>query len=149
MIMAVRNEKGEYHWMDSACFDHVCPKWFAEKSPIDNYETERNIRAASGHRLDVHGTRKVKMLLDGRKRCSAQFYVMDVLRPLLGIPRLTQQGYEVTFNNTGGTSSKRGSSVNFETIDDIFAVRVVIVKDRERALPSLPRATSVLLSRRI
>ena len=61
MVMAARNEKGEYIWLDSACFDHVCPKSFAEKSPIENYETERIIRAANGHRLDVHGTRKVKM----------------------------------------------------------------------------------------
>ena len=30
VIMAVRNERGEYIWLDSACFDHVCPKWFAE-----------------------------------------------------------------------------------------------------------------------
>ena len=30
MIMAVRNERGEFIWLDSACFDHVCPKWFVE-----------------------------------------------------------------------------------------------------------------------
>ncbi len=29
MIMAVRNENGEYTCLDSACFDHVCPSWFA------------------------------------------------------------------------------------------------------------------------
>ena len=99
VIMAVRNERGEYIWLDSACFDHVCPKWFAEQSPIKAYTADRIVRAANGHRLDVHGTRAVNMLLGGYKRCDAEFYVMDVLRPLLSVPRLARQGYEVTFHN--------------------------------------------------
>ncbi len=45
----------QYIWLDSACFDHVCPKWFADTVPIDKCGTTRVIRAAGGQRLKLYG----------------------------------------------------------------------------------------------
>ena len=59
----VQNVK-EHVWLDSACFDHVCPKWFADLVPITKIETTKVIRAASGHRLPLYGVRDVWLLLD-------------------------------------------------------------------------------------
>ena len=90
-----------YIWLDSACFDHVCPPWFGD-TPIEPCDADHIIRSANGHQLKLYGTRTLELMLNNQKRVSVKFFVLDILRPLLSIPRLVMQGYDVKFGKIGG-----------------------------------------------
>ena len=70
-------------WLDSACFDHVCPLCFASDYPLEDAGAAR-IRAANGRELCQSGTRLVRLLL-GKERILVlvRFRVLNVTRVLL------------------------------------------------------------------
>ena len=68
-------------------------------------------------------------MLNHQKRVSVKFFVLDILRPLLSIPKLVTQGYDVKFDNSGGEiRDQRGAVVRFIRLNGIFAVKVTAMK---------------------
>ncbi len=54
-----------------------------------------NIRDVSGEILNVYGTRRVPVLLDGVVDCVIPFVVADVTRPIVSLGKLTKQDFSV------------------------------------------------------
>ena len=123
-------------WLDSACFDHVCPEWFGRDTPMTPI-SHNPVKAADGHELAVHGARQMRLCLGAEKQpVMIRFVVLSVTRPLLSVPKLVESGFQVHFQQGGGViahSTMKGR-VTFQRLANMFAVRITLDKAEVAAI---------------
>ena len=88
--------------IDSGCFGHVCPPWFAPQFPMVS-STNVDAVAANNVALQHYGQKVVcgHVMTNSRKRILIQitFDVMNVRKPLLSTSALKHRGVTIIFNH--------------------------------------------------
>ena len=106
--------------IDSGCFGHVCPPWFAPQFPmVSSIDVEAV--AANNVALQHHGKKVVYghvMTISG-KRILIQITldVMNVRKPLLGTSALKHRGVTIIFNHDYDRIIFRNETVNLISND--------------------------------
>ena len=88
--------------IDSECFGHVCPPWFAPQIPMVS-STNVEAVAANNVALQHHGQKVVygHVMANSGRRILIQiaFDVMNVRKPLLSTSALKHRGVTIIFNH--------------------------------------------------
>ena len=86
---------------DSGAATHVCPLWFADNSPVYKIDQEQspNLRTVTNKTIQHYGVRWVCTQSRGQP-IVIPFYVCDIHDPILSVTRLTEQGFDIRFNDT-------------------------------------------------
>ena len=115
-------EQGQVHELviDSGCYGHVCPPWFAPQSPLvgcPNIESVTANNATLRHygREVVYGhvtTNRGRQIL-----IQITFDVMSVRKPLLGTSALKRRGVTIIFNHDYDRILFRNETVNLISLD--------------------------------
>ena len=106
--------------IDSGCFGHVCPPWFAPQFPMVS-STNVEAVAASNVALQHYGQKVVygHVMTNSGKRILIQitFDVMNVRKPLLSTSALKRRGVTVIFNHDYDRIIFRNETVNLVSHD--------------------------------
>ena len=106
--------------IDSGCFGHVCPPWFAPHFPMVS-STNVDAVAANNVALKHYGQKVVygHVMTNSRKRILIQitFDVMNVRKPLLSTSALKHRGVTIIFNHF----SKRDSEFDLSRLSFLLA----------------------------
>ena len=88
--------------IDSGCFGHVCPPWFAPQFPMVSPSNVEAV-AANSEALQHYGQKVVygHVTTNNGKRVLIQitFDVMSVRKPLLSTSALKRRGVTIIFNH--------------------------------------------------
>ena len=103
--------------IDSGCFGHVCPPWFAPQFPMVS-STNVEVVAANNVALQHHDGQKViygHVMTNSGRRILIQitFDVMNVRKPLLSTSALKHRGVTIIFNHD---CDQRGSEFGISAI---------------------------------
>ena len=106
--------------IDSGCFGHVCPPWFAPQFPmVSSIDVEAV--AANNVALQHHGQKVVygHVMTNSGKRILIQitFDVMNVRKPLMGTSALKHRGVTIIFNHDYDRIIFRNETVNLISND--------------------------------
>ena len=115
-------EQGQVHelMIDSGCYGHVCPPWFAPQFPLVSCT---NIEAVTANNATLrHFGRKVvygHVTTNRGKQIMIQitFDVMSVRKPLLSISALKRRGVTIIFNHDYDRIIFRNETVNLISHD--------------------------------
>ena len=106
--------------IDSRCFGHVCPPWFAPQFPMVS-STNVEAVAANNVALQHYGQKVVywRVMTKSGKRILIQitFYVMNVREPLLSTSALKHRGVTIIFNHDYDRIIFRSKRVNLFSHD--------------------------------
>ena len=115
------NKTEEHELMiDSGCFGHVCPTWFAPQFPM---VSSTNVEAVAANNVALqHCGQKVvygHVKTNSGKRILIQitFDVMNVRKPLLSTSALKHRGVTIIFNHGYDRIIFRNETVNLESHD--------------------------------
>ena len=115
------NQTEEHELMiDSGCFGHVCPPWFAPQFPMVS-STNVEAVAANNVALQHYGQKVVygHVLTNSGRRILIQitFDVMNVRKPLLSTSALKHRGVTIIFNHDYDRIIFRNETVNLVSHD--------------------------------
>ena len=102
--------------IDSGCFGHVCPPWFAPQIPM---VISTNVEAVEANNVALqHYGQKVvygHVMTNSRKRILTQITlnVMNVRKPLLSTSALKHRGVAIIFDHDYDRIIFRNETVNF------------------------------------
>ena len=106
--------------IDSGCFGHVCPPWFAPQFPMVS-STNVEAVAANNVTLQHYGQKVVygHVMTNSGKRILIQitFDVMNVRKPLLSTSALKHRGVTIIFNHDYDRIIFRNETVNLVSHD--------------------------------
>ena len=106
--------------IDSGCFGHVCPPWFAPQFPMVS-STNVDAVAANSVALQHYGQKVVygHVMTNSGKRILIQitFDVMGVRKPLLSTSALKHRGVTIIFNHDYDRIIFRNETVNLASHD--------------------------------
>ena len=106
--------------IDSGCFGHVCPPWFAPQCPLVS-STNVDAVAANNVELQHHGQKVVygHVMTNSGRRILIQiaFDVMNVHKPLLNTSALKHRGVTIIFNHDYDRIIFRNETVNLVSYD--------------------------------
>ena len=125
--------------IDSGCFGHVCPPWFAPQLPMVS-STNVEAVAANNVALQHHGQKVVygHVMTNSGKRILIQitFDVMSVRKPLLSTSALKHRGVTIIFNHDYDRIIFRNETVNLVSHDCHSYLHITLTNGipRRRAL---------------
>ena len=106
--------------IDSGCFGHVCPPWFAPQLPMVS-STNVEAVAAKNVALQHYGQKVVyrHVMTNSGRRILIQiaFDVMNVRKPLLSTSALKRRGVTIIFNHDFDRIIFRNETVNLVSPD--------------------------------
>ena len=106
--------------IDSECFGHVCPPWFAPHFPMVS-STNVEAVAANNVALQHYGQKVVyrHVMTNSGRRILVQitFDVMNVRKPLLSTSALRHRGVTIIFNHDHDGIIFRNETVNLVSHD--------------------------------
>ena len=112
--------------IDTGCFGHVCPPWFAPQFPTVSVETV----AANNEALQHYGQKVVygHVMTNSGKRILIQitFDVMNVRKLFLDIPALKHRGVTIIFNHDCDRIIFRNETVNLVSHDCHSYLHVIL-----------------------
>ena len=116
------NKTEEHELMiDSGCFGHVCPPWFAPQFPPMVSSTNVEAVAANNVALQHYGQKVVygHVMINSGRRILIQitFDVMNVRKPLLSTSALKHRGVTIIFNHDYDRIIFRNETVNLVSHD--------------------------------
>ena len=88
-----------------------------------------NIRDVSGKILNVYGTRRVRVLLDGTVDTVIPFVVADVTRPIVSLGKLTKQEFSVHLERQASRIERGGRKASLISRHTTFYFDVLIPAD--------------------
>ena len=115
--------------IDSGCFGHVCPPWFAPQFPMVS-STNVDAVAANNVALQHYGQKVVygHVITNSGKRILIQitFDVMNVRKPLLSTSALKHRGVTIIFNHDDDRIIFRNETVNLVSHDCHSYLHVIL-----------------------
>ena len=115
--------------IDSGCFGHVCPLWFAPQFPMVS-STNVDAVAATNVALQHYGQKVVygHVMTNSGKRILIQitFDVMNVRKPLLSTSALKHRGVTIIFNHDYDRIIFRNETVNLIFHDSHSYLHVIL-----------------------
>ena len=115
--------------IDSGCFGHVCPPWFAPQFPVVS-STNVDAVAANNVALQHNGQKVVygHVITNSGKRILIQitFDVMNVRKPLLSTSALKHRGVTIIFNHVYDRIIFRNETVNLVSHDCHSYLHVIL-----------------------
>ena len=115
--------------IDSGCYGHVCPPWFAPQFPM---VSSTNVEAVAGNNvaLQHHGQKVVNghVMTNSGKRILIQItiVVMNVRTPLLSTSALKHRGVTIIFNHDYDRIIFRNETVNLVSHDCHSYLHVIL-----------------------
>ena len=117
--------------IDSGCFGHVCPPWFAPQFPMVS-STNVEAVAANNVALQHYGQKVVcgHVMTNSGKRILIQitFDVMNVRKLLLGTSALKHRGVTIIFNHDFDRIIFRNETVNLVSHDCHSYLHITLTK---------------------
>ena len=115
--------------IDSGCFGHVCPPWFAPQFPMVS-STNVEAVAANNVALQHYGQKVVygHVMTNSGKRILVQitFDVMNVRKPLLSTSALKHRGVTIIFNHDYDRLIFQNETVNLVSQDCHSYLHVIL-----------------------
>ena len=102
--------------IDSGCFGHVCPPWFAPQFPRAS-STNVEALAANNVALQHYGQTSVRTCDDEQWNTNFTFDAMNVRKPLLSTSPLKRRGVTIIFNHDYDRIIIRNETVNLVSHD--------------------------------
>ena len=117
-----KTEKHEL-MIDSGCFGHVCPPWFAPQFPM---MSSTNVEAVAANNLAPQHYGHVTTNSGRRIFIQVTFDVMSVRKPLLSTSALKRRGVTIIFNHVYDRIIFRNETVNLISHDCHSYLRIAL-----------------------
>ncbi len=133
--------RGAWILVDSGAACHVCPRgWMSQADTC--LQAGRDLRTATGERMQHYGRRTVNMKFGGSdEHGAATFEVTDVKYPILAVGELLKTGHVFVFSPTNPYLVRpTGEKIALEMRNGLPYVKVeVLDKKKKQQSPRLPR----------
>ena len=114
MIGAAQQFTEDNKWVslmiDSGAATLVCPPWFTTQFPLQRLErgTGPQLRTVANQHIKLNGYRWVCVTNHSGQQIVIPFYVCGVKQPILSVPRLVEQGFQLTLDDNPRLQRTKG-----------------------------------------
>ena len=131
-----QNDWGNYKFkeilIDSGAAEHVsAPGEFPDHIMMESKGSRMGLNyiAANGKPIPNLGEQKIQVTTGEGHLCGLKFQSADVNRPIMSVPRLTENGHNCVFNKDGGTITylKTGQKTHFYRKGGVYVLGVWVV----------------------
>ena len=128
-VNAVHSDNKVEIMIDSGAATHVCPTWFAPDSPLYTLQPGQgpNLRTATDESITIHGYKWVLMSTQQNFQIAIPFCVCDVKLPIMSVTRLTEQGFDIQFQDNPTMSHSKGFQANLVQRAELFYLPMQLV----------------------